>query len=275
MIGTQLEHAGWRQGAIIKDEDTENFLSRTEIDSTGDEVLIVASQSCDIAFNDLALDPYIEISVARKIPDLNGNMTFNKNPRVLHTAISIRTQDNDVLEQQYIECLASLKIQIDKQFLVGFKPDNNRVIEQQQIEHYAKWLASRYSRPALPTEFNDRIAKVDPRDKRKKKGKAANEALSGIYVEIFPYSELPENEDYKVNLLGLVPADFDGNLQIAQKALDEYAEILREARMDVTVVLQRENEVSIATIKRFKRFYYDHLSYKDGAPRPPEVETNL
>jgi hypothetical protein len=47
---------------------------------------------------------------------------------------------------------------------------------------------------------------------------------------------------------------------------------MRQAKMDVTVALRNESEVSIAVIKRFKRFYYDDLSFKAEAPLPPEVE---
>lgn len=60
-----------------------------------------------------------------------------------------------------------------------------------------------------------------------------------------------------------------------EAALEEYAEVMRQAKMDVTVVLRNESEVSIAVIKRFKRFYYDDLSFKAGAPIPPEVENIL
>jgi hypothetical protein len=136
-------------------------------------------------------------------------------------------------------------------------------------------LAARYSRPALPTEFNDRIAAADPKDQRRKKAKGINKHLSGIYVEIIPDAEIPKNQNYRVNLLGLVSAGFGGDLTKIEAALEEYAEIMRQAKMDVSVAVRSETEVSIAVIKRFKRFYYDDLSFRDGTPLPPEVERSL
>ena len=85
----------------------------------------------------------------------------------------------------------------------------------------------------------------------------------------------PEKMPIGVNLLGLVSAGFKGDLAEAELALNKYAEIMRRANVDVAAVLRKENEVSIAEIKRFKRFYYDDLSFKGGAPLPAEVETIL
>lgn len=275
MIGTQLETAGWRQGSIIKGEDAANFLSEEDFEGIDNVILVIASQSCDIANNNISADPYVEVSVARKIEKIDGNLSFNKNPRQLHMNLLIETGDTEVYKEQAIEFKAYEKIRIPKEQLVGLQPDTTRDIEAKQLDSYISWLASRYSRPALPTEFNNRIAAVDPKDKRKKKAKSANQNLSGIYVEIIPDQEISADENYRVNLLGLVPTDFTGNLQSAQNALDGYAEILKSAGMDVTSIVKKEDEISVAVIKRFKRFYYDDLSIRDDAPLPPETKVTM
>lgn len=276
-VGTQLETAGWLQGSIIKPEDLSSILANTEIEYNDKLICIVASQSCDIAHHNVAADPYIEISVARIIETQNGNLTYNKNPRLLHTTIMCRSGDDSeiVYTDLYVELKAYEKIAIPKECLASLFPDNHRILEAKQLESYIAWLAARYSRPALPTEFNDRISAADPKDSRKKKAKKANALLSGIYVEVIPDREISSKETYRVNLLGLVSPDFNGNIGEVEALLEEYATIMRKAKMEVKAILRKEDEVSIALIKRFKRFYYDDLSFKDETPLPPEVGSIL
>ena len=88
MIGTQLENAGWRQGSVVRSSDLPQLLDIIDVPNEAGLELLLASQSCDIANNNLDIDPYIEVSIARKINTPNGNLTHNKNPRILHTYIT-------------------------------------------------------------------------------------------------------------------------------------------------------------------------------------------
>lgn len=272
MIGNQLESAGWRQGSIIKTSDIQTVLNGTGIEYEAGMVLIVASQSCDIANNNLELDPYVEITLCREIVAKKGNFEFSKNPRCLHTNITQRTGDRDVFVEISLELKAFERFAIDKSILATIQPDVDRIFEKRPLSDYIYWLCSRYSRPALPTTFNTLIDKADPNGKLREAAKKANEQLSGIYVEINPDAEIQEKEHYSVNLMGLLPADYEGDTQKADKAIEKYAEILRTAGMEVVVAIRNETEVSLATIKRFKRFYLDDLSLKVVAPLPPETK---
>ena len=272
MIGDVLEKAGWRQGAIVKPADNAGILKSISHKYDDELILIIASQSCDIANNDIESDPYIEVSIARCVNKLNGNLTNNKNPRTLHAHLQVCTEDAAIVRKQLIEIKAFEKLCVPKEYFGNLAPDESTLLDDIDLGGYVAWLAARYSRPALPTEFNDRISVSDPNDKLRKKAKGNNEQLSGIYVEIIPDAEIPKEQNYKVNLLGLVSSGFEGDLAKVEAALEEYAEVMRQAKMDVTVALRKESEVSIALIKRFKRFYYDDLSFKAGAPLPLEVE---
>lgn len=272
MIGNELEKAGWRQGSIVQPADTTRILDSTGHAIDGSIILIVASQSCDITYSKLTIDPNIELSVARRIDNSDGNYTLNKNPRILHATLQIRSDDSDIYHEQHIELKAYEKLAIPKQSLRNLTPDNKPLFKATHLNSYISWLAARYSRPALPTEFNNRISAVDPK-KLRRKAKGTNEQLSGIYAEIIPDKEIPKDKSYRVNLLGLVSAGFDGDLAEAELGLQQYAAIMQMANMDVNVVLRKENEVSVADIKRFRRFYYDDLSIKTGTALPPEVET--
>ena len=271
MTGSELEQNGWRQGSLFSDADATNICADIGVTINEPFVLIVASQSCDIANNNLELDPHVEVYAARLIAKPNGNYQHNKNARLLHTKFIQRLPSTELSAEKHIEIKAFEKHFVPKELLLGLVPDTAKQMEEYDARNFADWLAARYSRPALPTAFNNRIDAADPRGALRDKVKKANNVLSGMYVEILPFAELKDTERYQVNLLGTIPADFDGDLAKAETALTKHADILRAAKMDVTQRLLKEDEISLAVIRRFKRFYYDDLSYRTAAPLPVEV----
>ena len=261
----------WYQGAIVDQTDNAMILEGSGLSDDDSLTLVVASHSCDIANRNFQDEPCIELSVARSINQLNPQLTANLNPRKLHTSLMVRTNDRSIFKEQYVELLAFEKHQVPKQRFIDVQPDPNRQFSDQYLYAYVAWLAARYSRPALPDEFDQRIAAVGKTKKHRKLAKQLNPYLSGIYVEIQPNCGIPETENYRVNLLGLVSPDFAGDVTSLMSSLQQYADIMAEAKMDVIVKIRREDEVSVADIKRFQRFYYDDLSFKHDAPLPAEV----
>ena len=268
MIGNQLEAAGWRQGSIVRSSDIATLLPMA---NDPELIFITASQSCDIANNKIETDPYVELSLARRIENLRPHLTHNRHPRILHTHILRRTGDVDVVDHVVIELKAYERFAVPKEALKLLGPDPDSTLDNRQLKSYVAWLAARYSRPALPTAFNDRIRAVDPGNKIREKAKKSNESLSGIYVQILPDTEIRENETYTVNLLGLLHAGFTGDTKHAKTVIEDYAAIMTKAGMDVSAVVRTEDEVSLATISRFKRFYYDDLSLKEDMTLPTET----
>lgn len=279
MIGDALERTGWRQGSVLADTDTPLILSHLSesYSNTASLVFIVASQSCDIANNNIQADPFIELSIGRIIPKQEGNNTYNKNPRLLHTSLNVHDDEpgDSQFRLLFLELKAYEKVQILKDTFKDLKPDRQRKMTPASLDSYILWLSSRYSRPALPTEFNDRIVSADPKDKLRKKAKAFSESLSGIYVEIIPFAEIAKDEVYQVNLLGLVSPAFTGDISKLQDALEQYAQVMNLSNMNVIAAVRSEADVSLATIKRFRRFYYDDLSFKSSTELPPEIVNNL
>ena len=82
-----MESAGWLQGSIVKCENVAQLLKligKSDRIDNPDVILIVASGSCDIANE---ADLVIEFSIARSIQEINGNFSYNKNPRCLHCTL--------------------------------------------------------------------------------------------------------------------------------------------------------------------------------------------
>lgn len=271
MIGSELEQNGWRQSSLFSDTDATVICTTMGVTINEPFVLIAASQSCDIANNNLELDPHVEVYAARLIGKPDGNYQHNKNARLLHTKFIQRQPGAGMSADRHIEIKAFEKFFVPKMLLQGLVPATDRQIADYDARNFADWLAARYSRPALPTAFNNRIDIADPKGMLRDKAKKATNVLSGMYVEILPFAELKDTERYQVNLLGTVPADFDGDLAKAEATLTKHADILSAANMDVTQRLLREDEISLALIRRFKRFYYDDLSYRTEAPLPAEL----
>ncbi|MDA9095240.1 hypothetical protein N9J88_02420 [Porticoccaceae bacterium] len=271
MLGDKLEQTGWRQGVVVKTADTKRILNLSGHPHEDEIILIVASQSCDIANNNIKSDPYIELSVSRPIDNLQGNLTHNKNARTLHTSLRIQTETADIETKQHIELKAYEKLPVPKDHFKDITPDQNMLLSSESLEGYIAWLISRYARPALPTEFNRRLSTADPKDKLRDKAKKINPYLSGIYVDIFPNTDIEEGVSYHVNLLGLASPSFSGNINELKTSLELYADIMRQAGMDVDVAVKQENEISVASFKRFRRFYYDDLSFRKSADLPSEV----
>ena len=276
MIGAQLEKAGWRQGSVVGAPAIQQLTDIIDdMPFTKNLMLLVASQSCDIAHNNVDTEPYIELSVARKIEVIEGRLSHNRNPRILHTHLTCRTKDADVYTKENLELRAFERTTLKKEMLAGLRPDPDRVMEDRQLQSYVAWLAARYSRPALPATFNDLIRAADPRGKLRDKAKRGNAQLVGIYVEINPDRELKDGESYLVNLLGLLPAGFAGDSGNAESAINAFADVLQRAGMEVKAATRTEDQISLAVIRRFKRLYYDDLSFREGAPLPVETRNIL
>ncbi len=276
MIGEQLEKLGWRQGSVVKKQDVPELLAFVGADGiSSDAHLIVASQSCDITNNSTENDPNVELLIARPISQKDGNLTYNKNPRQLHTELKVFTGNADLFSYESVEIKIAERILVPKEHLANFSPNDSAQLETDQLESCVNWLSARYNRPALPTVFNNRISQADPKAKLRKKAKALNDKLSGIYVEIIPFDELSEGENYVVNLLGLVSEINESEIPKAESSLAAIAGILTAAKMEVKTAVLSEAEISLARIKRFKRFYFDDLSFRDDTDLPPEVSNNL
>ena len=133
-IGTQLEELGWRQGSVVNSKDIDYLLRQkdgftySEVIDNKSVILVVASQSCDVANNNIKDDPFIELSISRRVEVLNGNLTFNKNPRTLHTTLQHKTEDITIIKEILIELKAYEKIQLKKERLVGLSPNEAMVL---------------------------------------------------------------------------------------------------------------------------------------------------
>lgn len=264
-----MEEKGWRQGSIIIGEDIKVFKDIGE-NVNPDTILIVASQSCDIANNS---EPHIEFSIGKEVDCLDGNFTYNKNPRRLH--LICNTNLSNQPQNLNIELFAHEKICVDKtKFSTQFEPNKNYQLLDKELSIYVDWLAGRYKRPALPTKFDERFDNAWKKDKRRKSSGKLSEDLIGIYIKIFPDEEIDEDQPYEVELLVLVTPEADhSRIKIL---MQQYVDAMKSANFildsENPFHIRTEHQVSIGTLRQYKRFVLEDLSHKhDNHPLPCEI----
>ena len=269
-----MESAGWRQGGFVQQKDLPTLICLyPDVGITEDIYLVVASQSCDIAH---AQEPMIEFMIARKKDKMDGNFAHNKHPRKLH--IEAIVDNEGQIERLSLEIKAHEKICLLKDdFPESLIPESYIELELNSLKEFVAWLAGRYQRPALPTEFDRRFDEKWKKDKRRKFTEKGSEHILGIYVEITPDEEIEEDKNYSVNLLIIVAHDIskmpEEDSESVRLIASEYAEKMREANMDVVgPLIFPEEGISVATLKRYKRFILDDLSYKSDHPLPSETK---
>jgi len=236
--------------------------------------LVVISQSCDIA-QSVESEPYVEVIIAVPIERANGNLTHNKNARLLDTTITVATNDSQVSRTQNLQLSATKKLLIPKRRFAQLTPSRNKTLPRSLAFELAAWCAARYCRPALPTDFNEALAKVDRGGKKRRRlAKKVSKHTSAIYVEINPNRELLEGEHYIVNLLGVTLPSAAMHKNDVEVQMVELRELMESAGMEVELAIRGEDEVSLAVRRRFEPLHLDDISFKNSDALPPDIDTH-
>ena len=269
-----LESKGWRQGSVVRSKDVPTVLQDVSIPRPENALVVVVSQSCDIA-QPSETEPNVEIIVAEYIDSPNGNFTFAKNARVLDVTLKEATADLDVTRDAHARLRALEKRRVSKARFLGLRPTARKLIPRAELDNLASWLAARYSRPAFPTDFNNALIAADPSGKKLKRiAKRLSPCISGLYINLHPDRDIRDGERYRVNLLGtLLPSAVDRRASVDED-VDSIGKLMTDAGMEVETAVRLEDEISIATIKSFRRLYLDDISLRNDDPLPLEVNSS-
>jgi hypothetical protein len=157
-------------------------------------LLILLSQDCDIAHSSYETEPYIELLVARPVPQeqRDDGLFHGKNPRRLQFTVTVEGRDH-LYSVSIIE-----KARLDRQILLQGLPDRRIQIDGATIDLLARWTAKRYTRPAFPDEFNDRCRPAAKRVSTRLKAKG--HLITGLFLQLDSYEELPPEQEYHIIL---------------------------------------------------------------------------
>lgn len=193
----------WRQGHVLTAEAIQALgLVHPEIpDST---CVVVISHDCDLANDDMQIEPNVEIIIGRHLPEGNGNYFWAKAPRTLH--VDVLGDDITAV----VELVATAKRFISKQALAAFSPDAAYSFPGKSLSALRSWLGIRYNRAAFPDPFVDHLShsKVDKR--LAKIIEPVGNLLSAVYFDVDGGKEIDHSDgspyDLKI-VLAYPPGD--------------------------------------------------------------------
>jgi hypothetical protein len=140
----------WRQGHLLT-EDAQRALDLNHPEYPDQTVIVMVSHDCDLA-QSAEREPVAEVIIGRWVEKPDGNYTNAKTARTIHLAF----KDTDD-KPYWAEFEAPNKRAIPKDALSSFGPRVSTQLNPDARETFQRWLASRYRRPAFPTEFERRL----------------------------------------------------------------------------------------------------------------------
>lgn len=261
-IGEQLRAKNWRQGTIVDPAFNKAAFDLIQEALDADDRLVVISQSCDLLQIDDAAEPEVELLILYRIEALNGNFTNNKHPRRIHI------QSHSGGGPLPYSATQQGKVRIPRSQLLDWNPAAYEFLERNQISNLARWLAARYVRAAFPDQFEENIRSVKGHDRKLRKlAKKISADVTGIYLNLSPFRDLEEGEQYSVELLALVlPGQPEDAPEIVTPMKDMEG-LFRAAGIDVQMSIRAENKVPYSMFRNdFKPWDFDSISLNQDPP---------
>lgn len=195
----------WRQGSVLTADALASFklVAPIQLESS---LGIIVSHDCDLAQSE-EIEPVAEVIVAKIVPDnLNGNLTYGKNPRTLHLSLSEGDRKINV------ELSALNKTPLVKGRLAEFKPDRAVAPTRDERAILQQWLSSRYRRSGFPDHFEARFKESGIDEKLKKLMKASGAHIRAIFFDVDNGREIKRidpDDTYSLTIFLLYSTDHD------------------------------------------------------------------
>jgi hypothetical protein len=257
-------NTSWRQGSILALED---FLTAGLTNENNANLAVAVSHDCDIANDNLDIEPAVEFIFAQIVEKLNGNNTHGKNPRTLH--LSYKREEKTV----FVELIASKRAVVSKTFLDKIQPDRTYKLDSRDI--LQSWLAARYRRHALPNSLVDRLREVFRYIE--KEGKKNSGGILSFRLSYDPLDELPPEQPYELWLTLLYVTDraeYESMAEEMAKSIKaQFPKLLEKTKDCGSVDLRKceavsEMEFTARDVRDTVEYHLEHLSYRTELPEP-------
>lgn len=259
---TWSRNTSWRQGSVLAQKDF-SVVGLPNTNILDIHFAIAISHDCDIANDNLDVEPDVEFIFARTLEQHNGNYTFGKNPRILHIEYAYEGK------QVFLELIASKKSKLQKDMLELVQPDEAYKLTTHSQKILQSWLAIRYRRHALPNSLVDRLRAVF--DYIDKEGKKNSSGILSFRLSYEPHDELPPEEPYELylSIVYIIDKPEYGSIseEIAQKLKTEFSRLLEKTRDKGMVDLRKceavsEMEFTLRDMRDTVEYHLEHLSYR-------------
>ncbi len=183
--------------------------------------VIILSQSCDLVAKTIQQEPFVEVLHCHpKSGDPRKEFIYPRSTRRIEFCPNQSTHPNIILTAHAIEDRYIIPRDIFSQEI----PDTTRSLDERSIKRIGSWYALRYSRPAWPDSF---VQRVSP--KREKFEKLLMELGSDINdvevrIALSPNDKsLPKNRPYRVVVWFVVDGNrWEGDPPLREKAQETY-----------------------------------------------------
>lgn len=274
---------GWRQGSIISLKTLKEHIERNNIDSaislpdpnkvkkTDSAYVVVINMSCDVVFGKEDQLPQIKCLLCwPKSNTLSNSALPDPRQFVLNhcgKTLSFRMKDR-------------LFVHIDS--FCHVKPDYQ--LSDEEVNALVRWKVAQFNRLGLPEALASRIGDALQSEKFMGWINKTSSKLEGIFLEIKPMAELPENIPYKVGVIAVADSSKTNQTDIFDIAQEIEMTLLEPLREKDGIELLNDSkqyeeegiepalsssEFSYDMLKRFRRFYLDHYSLDPDSNSAP------
>jgi hypothetical protein len=255
---------GWRQGSIFPATLTSQLREQNHLtDAEDGDLFFVLSHDCDVTNNRLDVEPYCDVVRVRCVPQdmKDGTRFWGKSPR------RYQFSDDSSGTDLYFEVRIHDVARIPRRCLVGATPDDTWHFSRENIHSICRWISRRYVRASFPDAFNERTARAlqNVRQSLKRHG----DVLEGLYVVVAD-DELAAGQDYEIIVWVTMREELYRSPEHrtkAQRLVDEFETHLADCDGICVseVELRSEADVSLADIRKLKRWDFDDLSLRTGS----------
>lgn len=264
----------WRQGHILCEKALAAFGLCHPVDAVA-TCAVVISHDCDLANDDLQVEPDVEIIVGRVVAATNGNFSWGKAPRTLHLPM----QCNGAAVT--VELVTTSKCLVPKSSLANFVPDGAFALDGEGLAVLRNWLSARYNRAAFPDAFVERMKKTKVDERIAKKLEPHGALISFVYFDLDGGRTLerPNGEPYELSIVLVYPPGDDS--VASADAADKVAEAVKEAcaaRLSdkKAIVLKScfaisEDDIPISQARVLTQWRLEHMTLKADGDQPGPV----
>lgn len=260
---------GWRQGSTLPEDllDTEpikNFWEK-ELEITK-PLGVIVSQDCDVVHRRFSTEPSVEILFGETITQVNRGFMGCRSPRQLH--LEIDSPDN--IPPVCVHFHINNRIRVDRKVLCDYSPNDSIKLSEENIEELRHLIALRYTRPAFPDAFGQRISTQRKQIEDLFKEKSSS-LLSCLYLNLLPDTELTPDKTYNIIIAGCMREElYNDTIQKEQveKLLKEFKKTMDQCEGIKVIGFSCDSEATLTLhdLRYLKRWsVYDYLTIREDS----------
>lgn len=261
-VSKEIRNRGWRQGDIIKGEAVVSLqnVSLDYVDNSSffPNVLVLISQDCDLVAS-VDKEPYVEFLAGTSIDSINAMYQYGRNPRVLHVHYNSGVLNFSIND----------RFRVRKADFCGDTIRRTSIsLESTEKRQILGWIAKRYTRPAFPDTFNERL-KVNQKVLDSITKSTLSDKIIVILLDVSE-EELSPEKNYDIQIL------IGTESTTSEKEIDQLERLYEEAFSAIGIVVSNiavrdETEITLRELRTFKRWDRDYRSFPESTEKslPP------